>query len=209
MRSFTPRIAVGPQTQRCMFCDTYIPLRYHGFSRNLRPGMDPCCDKALQDFGNHTVVDVLAKDAKFLDSARTLGASWYHATSRENWLSDVTDHEDEWFVPLVHLGTEMAAADRMRFYRWLPKTYMYKVRLKDDTVLSPDIFEDEDDWPETPDDLWDGTQAFRYVNGFEAVGSISLLVNPLHLIVEEVQVLEGQELKDYFDRMNPRVQQFL
>lgn len=204
METFSPSVAAGEQTQRCMFCSTYISLESHGYSRDINPSFDPCCDKAREVFPNHTVTDVLAGEAKFLDASTTLGATWYHITNRKNWIEDLTDGEDEWFVPLVHLGTELAAADRMKFYRWSPVAYMYKVRLMEDSVLNPDIFVDEDEWPETPDDLWDGTEVFRYVNSYEAVGSISLLVNPLKIVVEEVKVFEGKDIQEYLDRMDPR-----
>lgn len=203
MKTFTAGIATGVQSQRCRFCSSYIPLEFHGFSHNLMPAFNPCCEDARKVFPAHTVVDVFEKDVKFFDDSLTLGSSWYHATSRDNWLDAVTADEDEWSVPLVHVGTEEAAADRMKLYRWSEKAYMYKVRFKDDTVLNADVFEDEDDWPETPDDLWDGSQAFRYVNGFESVGSVSLLVNPRQLVLEEVRVFEGPEVREYIDRMNP------
>lgn len=155
-------------------------------------------------FPHHTVVDVIEDNSKFFDDSLTLGSSWYHATSRENWLDTLQACDDDWFIPLVHVGTVEAATDRMKFYRWVPKVYMYKVRLKTGTVLNTEVFEDEDNWPETPDDLWDGSEAFRYVNGFESVGSVSLLVNPRQLILEDVRVFEGPEVREYLNLMDSR-----
>jgi len=122
-----------------------------------------------------------------LDINNVKNTVWYHATLLDGWHKKMISSP---VVPLVHLGTKEAALDRARHI----SSYMggssywnvYGVVLNEDALISPSVIDDEDDSAPTTeaknrsaaDRGYELRGATRYVNRFEAEGSISLLANP-------------------------------
>lgn len=118
---------------------------------------------------------------------------WWHATCRPEWLKTLKSSEE---VPLVHLGSKEAAVERGSKLRKLKKYaheewVLLKVRVKevttDPVVHADNFFPEGRDLPKTTADA--SYPCYRYVNACEDVGSISLLVVPEVLTVEDQQAL--------------------
>lgn len=185
----------------CPQCRTAITARQEEGFLNHSLRLDPCatCGKVID---NMTGTILVRRDnAMFLDAETARTATWYHATVRENWIDDLMECERRaqpypWYVPgetvpMIHVGTRQAAQDRAErlMERDQPnRMYMYTVRLRTDAPMSQYVV---DDLPSAPDyaGYCDGKPEYskmgatRYVNRYESLGSISLLVNTTALEV--------------------------
>lgn len=152
-------------------------------------GTSPCCsqcgagvyDSHQDENSDNFVLDIEAESAALLAKDEVLSQRFYHVTHQADWLSWL----EEGSVPLVHIGTKRSAGERgdcLASYS-VKDLYLYEVTLPPDTVIADDVLEDENDWPLSVEKLahWyklPPVNAMRYVNFFEAPGSISLLVDP-------------------------------
>jgi hypothetical protein len=131
-----------------------------------------------------------------LDANKAKEAIWYHATNRKNWMADLLDYDISDGFPLVHVGIVDAAINIMddQYVGSDDWIYLYKVKLSPTAVLDPELYEDENMWPVRTKNIEDvPANAFRYVNRYEATGSISLLVDPRELIIESVERLTPEQ----------------
>lgn len=141
---------------------------------------------------------ILRDAVKFADDDVTRANSWFHATTRENWLDDLRASAlADGSMPLVHLGTREAAEDRARAVgvRTNQPWFLYQVKVNDDAVLAPEITtDDNDEAPLFSSDVQyfrDYADVTRYVNEFECVGSVSLIADPSKITVVEVRSLSA------------------
>ena len=179
-------------TMRCMQCGTYITREQEDcIVRFLETDERECFNCGTELYHDTVTVDILPSSERFLDSNRALNSIWYHATERENWMDALLADDRYGTYPRVHVGTKEAAtaiiADQyVRRDGWI---YLYTVKLASTAVIAKTIYEDENMWPSRTDDIDGPVNTYRYVNRYEATGSISLLVDPRVLIVEGVKIL--------------------
>ena len=125
--------------------------------------------------------------APLLEADESRSRIWYHATLLEGWHQKMLGSEN---LPLVHLGTKEAALARaahLGSYMSSPVWNVYGVKLVEAAFIAVDVLDDEDDSaPATAVKSrsvrargYDVRGVTRYVNRYEAEGSISLLANPL------------------------------
>lgn len=123
---------------------------------------------------------------KFLRKEEVLKATWYHATSKENWIEEGYQEIEDFFDNgdskgegdfEVHVGTEAAAYDRaLSEYAGHDSRaepfYLYEVRLDPSSSIANDIADDENS------EVLEGSSddVVRYVNRYEDMASISLAV---------------------------------
>jgi len=112
---------------------------------------------------------------------------WYHATLMDSWHKKILSASR---VSLVHLGTKDAALDRAKhiseYMNGTGTWTVYSVKIDKDALIAPLVLDDEDeDAPSTEENSrsfrargYEVRGVTRYVNRFEAEGSISLLANP-------------------------------
>lgn len=143
----------------------------------------PTCNEItlLEDAG----VDVRFKDAHLLMDENVRKASWFHVTTNDDWLEDMSTLENG--TPLLHIGSKEAAMDRLRdLMKWQndgSTWYLYELKIKPEASISEGLFNDEnDDCPSSEAAArktnYDGTGVNRYLNTYEAPGTISLVANP-------------------------------
>jgi len=144
-------------------------------------------------------IDMRYEEARLLDDDTCRDTSWFHATDLGNWFEDINQLRNG-ALPLVHLGTREAAADRMRnLHEKHAQTssdalgkeyYLFEVQVKPQTSVAPGITVDLNCWPKNTTQARDN-KAYscfsaegitRYLNGYEAPGSVSLLANPSVLV---------------------------
>lgn len=133
-------------------------------------------------------VTVEPKSVHLLNESNAKTQIWYHATNVEDWFTKVTTGYkmlDGEFI-YAHVGTEEAARDiaKAKYFDYgvSEEVYLYQVTLCEETSVADYISDDEMIW-----DGFDvaheesieaaGADAVRYLNRWEAPGSISLLVN--------------------------------
>ena len=185
---------------RCMECDSYITSEQEDYIFRSRFIEDDACHMCGMDLFEESVVTDIHPDSEYLlDIQNAKDEVWYHATDREDWMGDLLEDknpEDD-SVPLVHIGTLAAASYIMaqKYACFTETIYLYRVRLSPDAVIDVDLYEDENLWPERTNDIGCFADAFRYVNRWESTGSISMLVDPEHLIVEKVTALSQEEMR--------------
>lgn len=196
--SLTPAGAYADSTMRCIECGTYITHRQEDSIVRFTETDERGCYKCGNDLYHHTViVDILPTSERFLDAANVKNSVWYHATDRQNWMADLLNY-GHGTTPLVHVGTKEAAITILadQYIKRDDWSYFYTVKLAPTAVLAKAIFEDENMWPIRTHELEGDANTFRYVNRYEATGSISLLVDPRELIVESVKVLTPDQAED-------------
>jgi hypothetical protein len=124
---------------------------------------------------------ILPSSARFLENKAVIGSRWYHSTYRENWLAEITDANlsDYGVAPdWVHVGTSLSASargksgDAVNEYK-----YKHRVVLHKSVRISPLIYIDYSDWWPV-EKLNKSYDVVRYINRWESVGSISLMVRP-------------------------------
>lgn len=129
-------------------------------------------------------VDVDSRSEKLLNDDVAKTARWFHATTRENWAEEIaTIGEKGTFI--LHAGTREAAMERAKDGIRTKGTtyYVHELTLNADAELAPHILYDENNWPmydSRHTEEWDEEihryDAARYVNIWEAPGSVSILV---------------------------------
>lgn len=143
-------------------------------------------------------VSVQHDSIPLLDKTVAKTASWFHATIVDDWHEKVSTgfemYDGE--IPYVHVGNLSAAMD-MANHRYFEQEKfatvdLYEITLMEDAVLSDTVCDDGNFWynhitERTREDL--GGDAIRYVNKWESIGSISLLVDPRKIKVTKVTEL--------------------
>ena len=140
------------------------------------------------------IVDVDDKEAKFLyDDKAVMETSWYHITTSDNWHEQVLTSN-----VFVHLGTKQAALDRLivlKQYDWLDGSNykIYEIGFNNKVNVSENIFSDDNQWPvdlsEGKNNACSAHKVNRYVNEWEAPGSVSLIVSPKLFTVKSVETI--------------------
>lgn len=185
-------------TMRCVECGTYITHRQEdSIVRFLECDERECHGCGIELYHHTVIVDILPTSERFLNAANVKNAIWYHATDRKNWMADLLD-DGHGTYPLVHVGTKEAAITILsdQYIKRDDWIYFYTVKLAPTAVVAAPLFEDENMWPIRTHELNGTPNTFRYVNRYEATGSISLLVDPRELIVEDVEVLTPDQAED-------------
>lgn len=129
---------------------------------------------------------------RFLQSKEeVLKATWYHATSREDWLQEV-DPELGHFE--VHMGTEAAAFDRglseyALHQRQGEDFILYEVELDPTAEVADEIIRDENGavLRESSSDV------VRYINLWEDMASVSLAVKPEKVRIKSSRAVTRDE----------------
>lgn len=185
----------GMSAAACPACDRYQPgsLFEHTVGFKFR-----CAHCSVVSSTADFNVDLQACQQALLDDSQVRKASWYHVSIQKNWLANVSAFKSVvGGKPMVHVGSKEAAMDRVRDIGRRPvPLHLYEVHLRANAELAPGLFRDEDRWPKMSSELagrnrWPGFSRFgatRYVNHYEASGSISLIVNcdALELVSHEV-----------------------
>lgn len=183
------------------------------FNRDNMPWNAACvhCGGAFNtSYFQTPIFKVALDDVKFFEKKRTMRATWFHATTSKDWLNDVLKGG-----VMVHVGSMGAARDRandiMRDWDDGARVFIYEVAMDKDTTIGDAVYPDMNDFfrhevaqPITAEHTFqtsEGTvsaskflremydenvDVVRYVNQYESVGSISLLVNPRVLKVVKV-----------------------
>jgi hypothetical protein len=161
------------------------------------------------DFNAACQFEVESTSAPLLDVDTALNASWFHATSKENWAEAIVNIEDYYLGNLyIHAGTREAAmeriSDEMANASHLNRSYfLHEIKLTAGTTMAPHILSDTNDWPNTTKEEydrysrrpnnWDSEirqwDSARYVNRWEIAGSLSILVD-----ATKIQVVNTKKL---------------
>jgi hypothetical protein len=196
--------ALGPEGMSgayCFQCDGYFSKELIHTSGIAAFECSHCGAGALEGL---TGVAIAYDSQKFLDEETTLTSTWFHSTVNPNWDTELQAYQGE-DTPMVHLGTMEAATVRMNDLQLenshsseTPlKFYIYEVKLLPTMSLSSALADDNNelapetvaDWRRDQFEEYDLFGATRYVNMYEAAGSISLLANPHHFeVVNRVEV---------------------
>jgi hypothetical protein len=144
-----------------------------------------CGKQTKTTFGiEDSYVDVESRSAKLLEDNAAKTTHWFHVTTRENWVKEIATVGEKGTY-LLHAGTREAATERAKDSIRTEGTvyYMHELVLNEDAVLAPHVLYDENNWPmydSRHTEEWDEEihryDAARYVNTWEAPGSISILV---------------------------------
>lgn len=190
-------------TMRCVKCGTYITHAQEDYVVRFIDCDEQECWECGQPLYNDIVVaDIHPASEHLLDVTNAKDAVWYHATNRANWMEDLFAYErlhgSRTGFPLVHVGTLDAATSILsdKYVGSDDWIYLYSVKLSPTVTLDPELYEDENMWPRRTRDINVASNAFRYVNRYEATGSISILMDPRELIVESVERLTPEQAQD-------------
>ena len=157
------------------------------FTRKHASEKQILCEKCDEPINNGELVRVIHADSTLLtDPTEVTSRTWYHATHRKNWFKDIlsaapTRAYDSGNL-MIHMGNKDASLDRI-FAKSSDEWYLFEITLKPgtpvDVTVHDDNFCDALDWTGSTRYLADGVT--RYVNAYEGIGSISLLVNPSYI----------------------------
>lgn len=87
----------------------------------------------------------------------------------------------------THVGTLDSAIDRAA-HQFYSQYYLYEFRIHPSTNVYPDLLIDSNAWSKPITMLADGTcDVIRYINRWEAMGDMSLIVHPCKLQLMEVR----------------------
>lgn len=189
---------------RCMECDAYITSEQEDYifrSRYIENDMCLQCGHWLDE--DSVIADIHPTSEYLLDIQNAKDEFWFHATNRADWMGDLLEDtsDEDGSLPLVHVGTYDAALNIMSdkyaglYSGSTELAYLYRVRLAPGAVIDPVLYEDENLWPDRTNEIGCDANAFRYVNRWEATGSISMLVDPEHLIIDRVTPLFPDEIR--------------
>lgn len=168
----------------CRNCSKYFePEFVEKILKASKPSKCPNCNHAatLEDNG----VDVRFKDSHLLEEHNVRKASWFHVTTNDDWLEDMSNIENH--TPLLHIGSKEAAMDRLRdLMKWQndgSTWYLYELKIKPEASVNSGLFDDEnEDCPSSEVEArktnYDGNGVNLYLNTYEAPGTISLVANP-------------------------------
>ncbi|MBC9705978.1 MAG: hypothetical protein H9W81_13600 [Enterococcus sp.] len=135
-------------------------------------------------------MDIHASSGKYLNDDTVRESYWYHATDGQDWMGSLLSNDIP-NIPLVHVGTERTALEVI-LDKHIDSPHpisIFRIKLKANAVLNETIFFDDNDWPETLKEDRPAGDVYRYVNRWEAAGSISLLVDPRYLEIVSVERL--------------------
>lgn len=161
---------------RCKECDQYLTM-HDAYLVEIcdEPVIELECGHAIETENAAWVdnVSVQKHSAVFADKEVVKNSYWYHATNVTEWHDKIL-HDNI----MAHVGSEDAALSRAYYIASLSDAdlLMYKLKLKESSKIEPDIILDEDDW--SNNSLVNRHRVNRYVNMFESIGSISLLLHP-------------------------------
>ena len=187
----------------CYGCDTYLS---HTAERMLLSGFPVhLCECEEESEVKDLEVHVIPSSVQFLDADVVRQAVWYHATAVENWEEKVSivrptyvcGSNEMLSVPYIHVGTFDAAMERFNDSIG-GSGWLYEIRIKDEAVLAEEVYEDSNDWEKwVRTGFFEGVledrkqcDAIRYVNRWESVGSISLIMDPRFIEVVKVSPLK-------------------
>lgn len=189
----------------CNGCDKYLS---HTAERMLLRGFHThICECEEESQVSELEVHVISSSVPFLDADVTRETVWYHSTGVENWFEKVSTVRPTFVygsnemqsVPYVHAGTLDAAMERFEGGSHV-SGWLYEIRVKDEAVLAEEVYEDCNDWEKwVRTGFFEGVledkkqcDAIRYVNRWESVGSISLIMDPRFIEVVKVSPLEKE-----------------
>lgn len=198
------RIAVSKDRPLfCAHCRTSFTKEEHEEMLSNASVEDyPCGACGKKNTWNDCGVDILKPDAKLLDKEAVKENLWFHVTKRKNWIEDInaSGAEDITKLPMIHVGSKEAALDRLAHLsegKTGQKWYLYAVKVNPVAPIADKIHGDEDDFPVTYGDAHEEQKkgyaisgVTRYVNRYEAPGTISLLANPSAIKVVETRELD-------------------
>ena len=182
----TTELRVAPQGLSgayCYDCLGFFP--WDVVSHDAADTFDcPNCGVSVGQHFWHT--GITSDGALFADNRHVYASSWFHSTTNPDWLSSVQNAGQ---VPLVHVGSRMASKQRhsnLRKSGVNEPFYLYETRLNASVSLCDGFVDDDnDDAPKLVGEVagpqYDTFGATRYVNAYEHIGSVSLLVNPAGL----------------------------
>lgn len=134
---------------------------------------------------------------RFIDPKEVTKAVWYHATAQEDWLEKGDPFQ-------VHVGLEAAAFDRalsiLAPHSASAKPfYLYEVSLDADATVDSEISAEGENYEISG--AGDG-DVIRYVNRYEAPGTVSLLLNSSKLKVTGKRLVQPEEAHEYLSVYN-------
>lgn len=189
----------GMSALRCAVCQEFITLAQETMLETAQS--TPCLDCGEEMYRYEMECAIRTQDAPILDARVAKATTWYHATTRTHWMKDLLSGKD---IPWVHIGSLEAARDRARVGgtgEIVKDHFLYRLRLKPEATINPHIFRDENDWPDHVGQTglgWDSrmnyANANRYLNTFEAPGSISLLIDPRVLEITGKTIIKSDRL---------------
>lgn len=163
------------ESQRCNKCDGTFPLGV--MDQIFLYTYDcPSCGSRVYAHDNIKHLMVRAEAVPYFDEDYARNAIWYHATSYENWFE--TAHANR---KMVHLGTHESAIDRFEHKKFEGGNwFLYALKMRPGADLSPVVVPDDDSVaPEVYNHIGSDKnymhRVTRYVNAYEAPGSISLV----------------------------------
>lgn len=194
----------GLSAFRCNTCGNHITKQNESDSPIFHEVPLVECDTCPGEVQQGSIT-VVPDSVQFLQASAVKDVVWYHATYVDDWFNRVStgqgmEGEDGDFL-YIHVGSEQAARDIARdkyfsAYGGDLDVSLYQVRLKADAVLSPRVVNDDETWrdfssvtDETAEAM--GGDAVRYLNRWEAPGSISLLVDARQLEFVSVSILDN------------------
>lgn len=192
MESGTRSWEVAPSEDHAAFkCRTCGQWAHNG--SRLLDGCPLGCDGNVWDNNDEFpfIIGVLRQTTQFFDITQTRNTLWYHATEVSNWHQKVSESKN----PFVHLGTQTAAMDRIAdLQEWNMQqnlAYLHEITLDPNALIADLVFADNDVDAMSAQDFkrkgWDGV---RYVNEWESVGSISLIMDSRKFLsVKTTQIL--------------------
>ena len=199
--SCIPAVVCFESSMRCAQCGTYLTHAQENYLVRFTGSDDRKCRSCGIELHHSSIVtDILPSSEHFLDPANAKNSFWYHATDRSDWMGDLMADKDEKYgsFPLVHVGTldaafSMIAENYVLRDDWI---FLYTVRLAPSAVVDDLLYEDENMWPSRTDQVRRDASAFRYVNRYEATGSISLLADPRELVIEGMGAMTPWQAED-------------
>lgn len=188
----TPMSENAPSPLVCVSC--YNVLDGDDAKRMSKADFDDIYNCPCGEASDISELDVLTlpTSAHLLDKENAMNNIWFHTTTRENWEAKIKNPQDS-KVPFVHAGTFEAAMERFEdqknVYGWV-----YELRMAPDCELADDVYVDLDRWDYWADGIFEPEDreqekpkhALRYVNRWEAAGSISLMLDPRKMEVVAV-----------------------
>lgn len=151
---------------------------------------------------DYSYIAVNWESIPLMDEQTALYSTWYHATTRPDWYNGITMNN-----AVTHIGTYVAARHKFDGIYFTSSKWLYKLRLKPDVLMHPDISDDLNCWPTQ---VWDAPLvdlinawhegeitprgAVRYVNRYEDPGSISILCDPSVIEVVDFEYVRSNDV---------------
>lgn len=153
--------------------------------------MNEYCNGPACHRGESGSVNVNPEAERWMDVNNVRNDTWFHVTSNPDWHNAVRDAG----VP-VHIGSLEASMHRQNTLNgYCEEWFLYEIGIDSDaTIANHFTFDIVDDWPHLLDSSFDWVSKrsdfVRYVNEFEAPGSISLYGDPNFLHIKRVLTLD-------------------